>query len=528
MKTPLTPLEAVLRTFAVHGERPALQEGDLRLTYREFAEATARLMALLGRSLHAGGHALLIAPNTACALLAFHAVPLCGGVIVPLNPAFSDEALNFLTRHADPQVAFVDAAHLPRVQGTLTELGIPVLVIGDGSDFLGRLSEFAPAPLTLPAGLDEDAPISVNYTSGTTSDPKGVMLTHRNAAINSMDMLYHLNLRPSSVYLHALPLTHGNGWGCAWTVTVAGAAHVILRDPADLRFGLSAEAQITHLCASPAILGPLADHPFGMALPKPVRVLIGGTSPRSSMIAALQAKGFEVLHGYGLIETSAVLTITDLSEELLPPDPYSAPKVLARQGHPMVYGGQIEVVSEDGAGVPHDGQTPGEIVIRSNVVMKGYYKNRAATRRAIKDGWLHTGDLAVIHEGGRLEILDREGDLLKIGGQAISSVQIEAVLYRHPSVREAVVVAAHDDTGDLPVAFVTLHAGAQVQGREILSFCTPHLPDYALPRRVQLVADLPKTASGKVLKHVLRAKANETADALRRERVAGEELGVRG
>lgn len=505
MKTSFTPLEAVLRTFAVHPERLAVVDGGLQLSYAQFAEQVSKLgQLLLERGLKSGGHVLLIAPNRFDTLLAFHAVPLAGGVLVPLNPAFDDEGLNVLSRHSDPQVALVAETHLPRVQDTLSALNIPVIPICTEHDLNPLWQVFSPQPLCLPEQLDENAPISINYTSGTTADPKGVMLTHRNVFVNNVNMLYHLNLRPGNQYLHAIPMAHGNGWGCVWSVSAAGATHVMLHRVEELRQTL--ENGVTHLCASPSMMGSLADPASASPLPQAVRIMLAGTSPRPGMIGALQGQGFEVLHGYGLIETAAVLTITDLYEEkTVGPDA----RILARQGHPMLFGGEIAVVGEDSTPVPHDGVTPGEIVIRSNAVMKGYYKNPKATRRAIKDGWLHTGDLAVIHPDGRMDILDREGDLLKIEGQPISSVQIETVLYRHPSIREAVVVAAHSSNGDQPVAFVTLHPGAQVQGREIVSFCTPHLPEYALPRRVQIVSELPKTASGKVLKHVLREQVKE-------------------
>lgn len=507
MKTPYTPLEAALRSMVIYPQHTAVIDQDVHLSYHEFAQHTAQLMALLeSLGVHAGDHVLLISPNSLHTLLAFHAVPLLGAVIVPLNPAFTDESLNFLALHADPKLALIDQEHLPRVAGTLGEIGIPVVPCGPASDLTAQLKQFPVRSLALPEKLDENSPISINYTSGTTSDPKGVMLTHRNVFTNSVNMIHHLNLHPGHVYLHALPLTHGNGWGAAWHVSAAGATHFLLRDPAEIRTALA--EKVTHLCASPALIAPLADTTAAAPLPRKVRLMLAGTSPRPHMIRTLQRVGFEVLHGYGLIETSAVLTVTDLHEQDATPSSPDA-QIIARQGHPMLYGGEIRVVGDDGQGVPHDGHTPGEIIIRSNQVMKGYYKNPKATRRAIKDGWLHTRDLAVIHPDGRMDILDREADLLKIAGQPFSSVQIETVLYRHPSVREAVVVANRDDVGDLPIAFVTLHPGAQVLGNEILGFCSPHLPEYALPRRVHIVPELPKTASGKVLKHVLREQIRE-------------------
>lgn len=478
--------------------------GEASQSYAGLANRAARLVTLLREAgLTHGAHALLVSPNTPDALLAFQAVPLAGGVIVPLNPAFSDEALHFLAGHADPVLALVDTACLARVGGRLRELGVPIIEIGEDSGLGERLGNISPAPLELPAALDEDSPISINYTSGTTSDPKGVMVTHRNAYVNLSNLLYHLNLRPGSVYLHALPLAHGNGWGSAWAVTAAGGAHVMPgnNEPRELRRALLTRG-VTHLFASPALVTPLVDAAAPLRLPRPVRLLLAGTLPPPGLLGQLQAQGFEVLHGYGLTETNAVMTVSELEAG------DADARALSRQGHPMLFGGQVRVVSEDGGPVPPDGFTPGEIVIRGNQVMKGYYKNRAATRRALEGGWLHTGDLAVVHPGGQVDILDRAGDLLSIGGEKVSSAQIEAVLYRHPSVREAVVVAAQDGAGEgCAVAFVTLHPGAGVRGDEVLAFCAPHLPEHALPRRVHLVPELPKTASGKVLKHVLRAQA---------------------
>lgn len=498
LKTPLTPLEPMLRGLALHAARPAVQEGRQVLSYADLAGRSAQFATLLlGLGLRPGGHVVLISPNTSDALLTFHAVPLAGGVIVPLNPAFGDEALRFLLAHADPQVVLVDRAHLRRVQATLDDLRLPVVVTGAGADLAARLRLLEPHPLEVPAGLDEDSAISVNYTSGTTSDPKGVMLTHRGTLLNLSSLLYHLDLRPGCRYLHATPLAHGNGWGMAWAVTAAGGVHHMLPDAGGLRAALLGGG-VTHVCASPAWLAPLLGG-AALRLPRPVKLLVAGVRPHSPLLSTLQDQGFEVLHSYGLTETSALLTLN--GPERAEGEP------LTRQGHAMTFSGQLQVVLEDGSPVPHDGQTPGEVVIRSNQVMKGYYKNPRATRRAIKDGWLHTGDLAVVQPGGSLDILDREGDLLNLAGQPYSSAQIEAVLYRHPSVREAVVVAAPGEGGDSPCAFVTLHPGAGVEPREILSFCAPHLPPFALPGQLLLVPDLPKTASGKVLRHVLRQQA---------------------
>ncbi|GAA5534172.1 AMP-binding protein [Deinococcus aluminii] len=513
MKTPLTPLAPVLRALSVYPQRPALIDtsGGATLSYAELADRAARLATLLREAgLPPGGHVMLLSPNNADALTAFHAVPLAGGVIVPLNPRFRDAELAFLSAHADPVIALVDAAHLPRLEAVLHERGVPVFSIGPGGDLASRLARVPPTPLAVPDTLAEDDPISVNYTSGTTSDPKGVMLTHRNVFLNVTNMLYHLNLRPGSVFLHALPFAHANGWGSVWAVTAAGGTHVMLPDPgpAPLRAAITAHG-VTHLCASPALLAPLADTAAPLPLPHPVRVMLAGASPPPRLIGSLQAQGFEVLHGYGLTESSALVTLADPTPELQALPEGEQVRLLNWQGYAMLLAGQVQVVRDDGTPVPHDGTTPGEIVLRGNQVMKGYYKNRAATRRAVQGGWLHTGDVACVHPGGRLEILDRAGDLLNVAGQPVSSAQVEAVLYRHPSVREAVVVAAPVEGGDAPVAFVTLHSGAQVQGRELLAFARPHLPAHALPTRIVFTPELPKTASGKVLKYVLREQARE-------------------
>lgn len=399
---------------------------------------------------------------------------------------------------------------------------MPAIPIGSGAGLREREAGLTPLPLSVPEKLNERQPISINYTSGTTSDPKGVMTSHRAALLSLGNLLYHLDLRPGCQVLHTVPLAHSNGWGMAWAVTAAGGTHITLPVASDLRPVLESGG-VTHLCASPAWLEPLLSGGAALRLPRPVRLVVAGDRPHAPLLTTLQAQGFEVMQGYGLTETAALLTLTPALGTAPPGEPLgglapvhpqdqpgqpgqlSSSGQLSQQGHPLTFAGQVQVVGEDGRPVPADGQTPGEVVIRSNQVMTGYYKNPRATRRAVKDGWLHTGDLAVVHPGGSLDILDREGDLLSLAGQPYSSTQIEAVLYRHPSVREAVVVATRDPQGhDRPCGFVTLHPGAQVTAGEILGFCAPLLPPFALPAQLRFVDELPKTASGKVLKHVLR------------------------
>ncbi|PYE54241.1 AMP-binding protein [Deinococcus yavapaiensis] len=508
MRRPLTPLDLARRAFKLFAARPAVEQGSERFSYAEFGARTFRLVrALAARRIGRGDHVALLAFNTHEALLAYHAVPWSGATLVPLNPRLSEEEYAFFLAHCEAELLIVDAALLPKV----ADVRVSKWVIGE--EFEARLADQSPASLSLPVDLDEDDVITVNYTSGTTSDPKGVMLTHRNVYLHALGLMYHLDLRPTSVYLHTLPMSHANGWGGVWAVTGAGATHVTTSETATEIVVRDVERHaVTHLSASPTVLRTLADPVTARRAPRPITVTLAGSPPHARFLADLMDLGYRPLHAYGLTETSPLVTFSDDTPDVRDHSVQERAETFARQGFESVTAGEVSVLDERGLPVPNDGETLGEVVVRGPTVMKGYFKNDAATRRALRGGWFHTGDIAVLHPDGRLQVRDRVSDIIVTGGERLSSVEVEGVLYLHPSVREAVVVGApHATLGEAPIAFVSLHAGSNVEARDLVSFASSHLAAFKVPHDVRLLSDLPKNPNGKFLKHVLRAQARTVA-----------------
>jgi len=357
--------------------------------------------------------------------------------------------------------------------------------------------------------VDERDLLTINYTSGTTARPKGVMISHRNATMNSIGTLLHLPIPVSEPYLWTLPMFHANGWTFTWTVTAAAATHVCLRkvEPAEV-FRLIREEQVRRLCAAPTVLISLANAPAGVRgeVPPGVVVITAGAPPAAATIERLEEQfGWEVTQVYGLTETAPFITVcAPLPEhEKLTPADRAVQK--ARTGVELLTSGELRVIEADGGEVPADGQTLGEIVVRGNVVMSGYYHDPEATDRAMGDGWFHTGDAAVVHPDGYVEIRDRIKDVIISGGENISSVEVEGTLLRHPAIQEAAIVGLPDERwGETPQAFVVLRDGQTATGDEIIAFARERLAHFKAPRGVTFVTELPKTATGKIQKYVLR------------------------
>ena len=519
MKRPLTPLDFVRRAIKLYPERTAILYGDsvygeFRLSYRQWGERIWRLAhALRGAGIRPGDHVAVLSPNTYQGLLSYSAVPWIGAVLVPLNTRLSAPEYRFQLEFADVKLLLCDVTLLERAQEVAQELGVAVWAMGEGSpgesgagqDFETRLHEASSEPLPFPLDLDEDSPITINFTSGTTSNPKGVMLTHRNAYMDGIGVMLYLGLNMDSVYLHTLPNFHVNGWGGVWAVQGMGAANVMLPAVrAGEIYGAIESQGVTHMCAAPTVLSMLTDPAFARTV-SPVLVATAGSPPHARIIADMDALGFTVLQVYGLSETSPLITVAELSSDQQALPIAERAVLIAKQGFEMVNAGEVEVMDSYMRPVPHDGETLGEIMVQSNHVMLGYYKNPAATAEAFAGGWFHTGDMACIHLDGRIEIRDRNKDVIISGGENISSVEVEGVLYRHPAVREAVVVAMPDPKwGEVPCAFVVLHAGQQASAEELIVFVRGHLAGFKVPKRFEYLDDLPKTASGKFQKFVLR------------------------
>ncbi len=515
MEVPLTPLDFARRTRRLHGHREAVVDGDLRLSYEQFFDRCDRWSAgLAGMGVERGDRVATIAPNTHAQLEAFYAVPQLGAVLVPINYRLTAGDFAYIVNHSGATVVcahsdYLDALDTVRDQMPRVRHFVAFEGARDGwADYEAAVA--AASPVFQRAEPSERDLLTINYTSGTTARPKGVMITHRNAAMNTIGTLLHLPIGVGQRYLWTLPMFHANGWTYTWTVTAAAGVHVCLRkvDPA-MVFRLIRDEHVSWLCAAPTVLISLANatpHARG-EVPSGVSVVTAGAPPAAATIERLEGEfGWEVTQVYGLTETAPFITVCaplPEHEELVPAD---RAVVKARQGVELLTSGELRVVDEGGCEVPADGQTMGEIVVRGNVVMDGYYHDPEATHRALGDGWFHTGDAATVHPDGYVEIRDRIKDVIISGGENISSVEVEGVLLRHPAVAEAAIVGlAHEKWGEAPYAFVVLRDGAQVSEEEIIAFVRDRLAHFKAPHGVSFVPELPKTATGKIQKFVLRS-----------------------
>ncbi|MFO1539924.1 MAG: long-chain-fatty-acid--CoA ligase [Chloroflexota bacterium] len=524
MKVALSPIEMMRRAWRLYPDREAVVDGDVRLTYAAFFARCDRWSALLQRRyrIGRGDRVAIISPNSHTALAAFYAVPRIGAVLVPVNFRLAADDFAYIVRHSGARVVCIHpdlADAVDAIRGELPGVEAFVLLSGeprDGWDLLEPLLAADPDALPELPEIDEDDLITINYTSGTTSRPKGVMITHRNAAINVLDVLAHVPMTSADRYLWTLPMFHANGWTFTWIVTAIGGTHVSLPrpDPAHV-FELIERERITFLCAAPTVLIGLANAPAEQRRPAAgrLRVMTAGAPPAAATIARVEGElGWEILHIYGLTETTPMITISEWRPEhdALPADERA--RIRARQGVELVASGELRVVDIDGNEVPHDGATSGEITVRGNVVMAGYFDDPAATASAIRDGWFHTGDAAVVHPDGFVEIRDRLKDVIISGGENISSVEVEGVLLRHPAVAEVAVVGMpHERWGESPHAFVVPRTGATVDPDAFHAFAREHLAHFKCPSAYHVVDELPKTATGKVRKVVLRGRRSAIA-----------------
>ncbi len=521
MEVPLTPLEFARRTRHLHGAREAVVDGDLRLTYEQLFDRCDRWSsALQGLGVERGDRVATIAPNTHAQLESFYAVPQIGAVLVPMNYRLTPEDFVYIVNHSGATVVCADRDHLDAVDGVRDQMpDVRHFVALEGAregwlDYEATIAAAAPDFARPP--VEETDLLTINYTSGTTARPKGVMITHRNAAINTIGTLLHLPIGVGERYLWTLPMFHANGWTYTWTVTAAAGTHVCLRkvDPATV-FGLIRDEGVRWMCAAPTVLISLANaSPEARGeVPGGVHVVTAGAAPAAATIERLEGElGWEVTQVYGLTETAPFITVCAPLPEHEALSPAERAVVKARQGVELLISGELRVVDLDGNEVAPDGQTLGEIVVRGNVVMHGYYRDPEATQRVMGDGWFHTGDAAVVHPDGYVEIRDRLKDVIISGGENISSVEVEGVLLRHPAVQEVAIVGLpHEKWGESPHAFVVLREGAGATEEELIAFARERLAHFKAPHGVTLVEELPKTATGKIQKYVLRGGAPNLA-----------------
>jgi len=513
MKVALSPIEFARRARRLYAQREAVIDGDLRYTYQEFLARCDRWSASLQKmGIKAGDRVAYIAPNTHAQLESFYAVPQLGAVLVPVNYRLTPQDFVYIVNHSGATVVCVHSDYLKAVDSVRDQMpDVRHFVALEGGPSDGWLDYERAIATTAPGfsgpAIDERDLLTINYTSGTTARPKGVMITHRNAAMNTIGTLLHLPIGVGERYLWTLPMFHANGWTYTWTVTAAAGTHICLRkvDPA-LIFELIGDERVGWLSAAPTVLISLANARAQVEVPRGVRVVTAGAPPAAATIERLEGQfGWDVTHVYGLTETAPFITVcAPLPEhEGLPPSERAIIK--ARQGVELLTSGELRVVDTEGRDVPADAQTVGEIIVRGNVVMDGYYNDPEATARVMGDGWFHTGDAAVMHPDGYAEIRDRLKDVIISGGENISTVEVEGALLRHPAILEVAIVGLpHETWGETPHAFVVLNEGASATQASIIEFAREHLAHFKAPTGVTFVPDLPKTATGKIQKFILR------------------------
>ncbi|MFJ4761584.1 AMP-binding protein [Kocuria marina] len=475
----------------------------------------------------------VIAPNLPATLMAHYAVPAAGAVLVPLNPRLSARELSYILEHCEARVVLADTSVLETVAQalgdgsdvTLVQIDDPQADVHPVRDGAGSgvptFEEFIDVEPAQPAGpgasggndggvgygvADENAPITLNYTSGTTGRPKGVLYSHRGAYLNSLGEVFHNGFTGATRYLWTLPMFHCNGWCTTWAVTAAGGTHVCLRAVrADEIWRAFDEQGITHLCGAPAVCSIIVDASEAHPLEHTIRITTAGAPPAPSIIERLESAGFDIVHVYGLTEVFGPITICEPQEQWRELSPRERAQQMSRQGVAMIQAESARVVDDSLEDVPADGTTVGEVVLRGNNVMIGYYKDVPATRKAFEGGWFHTGDLGVMHPNNYIQLRDRAKDIIISGGENISSIEVEQALYSHPDVADvAVVGVAHEKWGERPVAHVVRVNGSTVTEEELRDHVRNQLSGFKVPDSVVFSDELPRTATGKVRKNLLR------------------------
>ena len=512
-RAPQTPLELLDKTVVDRAEAIAVRYDDESWTWVEVDAAVQRMAAgLAARGVGRGDVVSVLAGNVPEMIVAHFAVPLLGAVLNTINTRLDPDAVRYILDHSGARVVVADG---PRAKLAAEAAdGRPCLVCADASEVGETLAVMrGPDPEVRlewrDTVTDEWQPIALNYTSGTTGNPKGVVLHHRGAWQNALGNRASLNFGPETVYLWTLPLFHCNGWCHAWAVTAAGGVHICLDgvEP-EAVFDAMSRHVVTDLACAPVVLYMLLDHPArqGRSVDSPrVTVSTGGAAPTTSLITQMGTLGFDLTHLYGLTECYGPCTINPLPPAMAGVPAVEKARYLASQGRPHATGPVLRVIDETGADVPADGETHGEIVLRGNTIMAGYLKNAEATEAAFDGGWFRTGDIATMGDDGRIHIRDRAKDVIITGGENVSSLEIEEVLHRHPSVVMAAVVAApHPKWGETPCAFIETRN--PLEATELKAFCREHLAGFKCPRRF-VFGELPKTATGKVQKFLLRLTA---------------------
>ena len=525
---PLTPIQFLERAATVFPKHTAIVHGQIRRTYAEFYSRSRQLASALSQhGIGRGDTVSALLPNTPAMLECHYGVPMCGGVLHSINTRLDAAIIAFQLDHAMTKVVIVDSEFMPLLQKALAQAKATPIVIQcddpeydgpridtEAMDYEAFLAKGDPAFAWLMPEDEWDA-ITINYTSGTTGDPKGVVYHHRGAYLLAQGNALTTSMSKHAVYLWTLPMFHCNGWCFPWTLSAIIGTHVCLRQVrAEPIWAALADEGVTHLCGAPIVMSLLITAPESekRALDHTVQFFTAAAPPPEKVLADMRAAGFDVTHLYGLTETYGPSVVNDWHNDWsdLPPAEQAALK--SRQGVRYLPLEGLEVMDpETMTPVPHDGETMGEVMFRGNVVMKGYFRNPEGTAKAFAGGWFHSGDLGVVHPDGYVQLKDRSKDIIISGGENISSIEVEEVLYRHDAVSVVAVVAMpHEKWGETPCAFVELAQGQQADADALKSWCREHLAHYKVPGKF-VFQEIPRTSTGKIQKFVLREEAKALA-----------------
>jgi fatty-acyl-CoA synthase len=516
----LSPVEFLQRSTFVFGHKEAVVYGNKRYTYNEFQSRVFRLAnALKKAGIQKGDKVAFVCPNIPPMLEAHFAVPMIGAALVSVNIRLAPKEVVYIINDSDAKALFVDNEFANLVSSNMDEIPNVKTVVNicdvsqerplKGLEYEEFLAGASDAEVQCEVD-DERSMLALNYTSGTTGLPKGVMYHHRGGYMNAVGEALEHGLNSTSVYLWTLPMFHCNGWCFPWAVTAVGGTHVCLRKvvPEEI-YRLVEEEGVSHLCAAPTVLISMSSYPGAkdVKMRRPLSVITGGAPPAPVVIKNMEAIGASVKQVYGLTEVYGPHLVCETQAAWNGKSDDELAKIAARQGVPYITAVYADVVDpETMQPVPHNGAIVGEIVMRGNNVMLGYYKQPAATEEAFKDGWFHSGDLAVVYPDGYVEIKDRSKDIIISGGENISSVEVENVLYMHPDVEEVAVIGAPDEKwGEVPKAFIVAKPGANPSAEGIKDFCRKNMARFKVPKQIEF-RPLPKTATGKIMKHILRNK----------------------
>lgn len=517
-KSFLTPLSFLQRSAAIYPDKTAVVHGDTRYTYRELAERVNRLAsALRANGLQKGDRVAFLCPNIPPMIEAHFAVNLAGGILVSINTRLAASEIEYILNHSGARFLFSDTELgeiITDVHSTFetVEYTINIEDVGGfealpGTDYESFVAQGSSEAVPWVVE-DEDESISINYTSGTTGRPKGVVYTHRGGYLNAINEALETHMRPACVFLWTLPMFHCNGWCFVWAVTAIGGTHICLRkfEPATV-WPLISEHGVTHFNGAPVVLIALLNEPGRpKKLDRPLVITTAGAPPSPTLIEQVRALGAEITHVYGLTETYGPTTVCAMQPDWSEKSAEDLGKLLARQGVAYVMSAPVRVVDGQMNNVPRDGETLGEVVMTGNNVMKEYYNDPEATETAFRGGYFHSGDVAVWHPDGYVELRDRSKDVIISGGENISSIEVEQVIYRHPDVLECAVIGIpHDKWGESPKAFITLKPDTTVTAQDLILFCRENIAHFKCPTAVDFI-DLPKTSTGKIQKFVLREK----------------------